>query len=108
MTNTLLGVPALAPSGCVYMNQIKFIITPSGNSSSTWVGTVPAEYRPAQRVVFNSTYTEVIEGVTKGEVYNTVAVTEPNGQVTLMFTLKANGNGKGNGKGNGNGNGRKG
>jgi hypothetical protein len=98
MTNTLLGIPTLPASGCVNMTQQKFIVTPGGNSFATWVGTLPEGQRPAQRVVYNSTYTEVAEGPTKGQVYNSVATTEPSGAITLTFERKPNGNGNGNGK----------
>ncbi|KAA9333281.1 hypothetical protein F0P96_09910 [Hymenobacter busanensis] len=98
--NTALGIPGLAPSECINMTQTKFVITPSGNSISVLEGTLPANVpRPAQRVVFNSTYTETAEGPTKGRVYDTVAITEPDGRVTYTGTLK--GNDKGNGKGKG-------
>ncbi|GAA4054379.1 hypothetical protein GCM10022409_46790 [Hymenobacter glaciei] len=89
-SNAFLGIPTLAQNGCVNMKQVKFIVAPSGQSSSVWKGTVPAESRPSTRITFNSTYTEEVEGPTKGLVYNTVAVTEPNGDVT--FTLTARGN----------------
>ena len=97
MGNELLGVPKLA-SGCVNMTQVKFMVTPSGNSTSVWKGTVPAESRPAQRVTFNSTYTESADVATKGKVYDTVAITEPGGDITLTLTSKANGKGKDNGR----------
>ena len=98
MGNSLLGVPTLPASACVNMNQVKFIVTPSGNSTSVWKGIVPAESRPKERVIFNSTYTEVTEGITKGQVYNTTAVTEPSGEVTLTLTLKGNGKGGNDGR----------
>ncbi|PJJ52779.1 hypothetical protein [Hymenobacter chitinivorans] len=91
MTNTLLGLSTLPSTGCVNMTQEKFIVTPSGNSSAIWRGTVPEGQRPAQRVVYNSTYVEVAEGPTKGATYNTVATTEPSGAVTLTFDRKPNG-----------------
>ncbi|UOQ73274.1 hypothetical protein [Hymenobacter cellulosilyticus] len=94
MTNTLLGLPTLPATSCVTMTQEKFIVTPSGNSSAVWRGMVPEGQRPAQRVVFNSTYVEVFEGPTKGLTYNTVATTEPSGAVTLTFDRKPNGKGK--------------
>ncbi|GAA3938736.1 hypothetical protein [Hymenobacter algoricola] len=98
MTNTLLGIPTVPANGCVNMTQEKFIVTPSGNSFATWKGTLPENQRPAQRVVFNSTYTEVVDGPTKGQVYNSVATTETSGAVTLTFERKPNGNGKGKNK----------
>lgn len=94
MTNSLLGLSALPGAGCLNMTQEKFIVTPSGNSSAIWRGTVPEGQRPTQRVVYNSTYVEVAEGPTKGLTYNTVATTEPSGAVTLTFDRKPNGKGK--------------
>ncbi|MBC6606268.1 hypothetical protein H8B13_05505 [Hymenobacter sp. BT188] len=96
--NASLGIPTLASDAVLPMKQVKFVITPSGNSTSVLTGTLPADKRPAQRVVFNSTYTEIAEGPTKGQVYNTVAVTEPTGAVTYTGTLKGNGKGKGKAK----------
>jgi hypothetical protein len=95
MTNTLLGLPAAPSTGCTNMRQEKFIVTPGGNSFATWRGTAPEGQRPAQRVVFNSTYVEVAEGPTKGLTYTTVATTEPSGAITLTFERKPNGKNKG-------------
>ena len=94
--NQLLGVPGLG--SCLTMQQEKFLITPSGNAMSVWKGTVPATARPAQRLVFNSTWSEAnSDGVTRN--YDTVAVTEVDGSIKLTLTDKQNGNGSGKGKG---------
>ncbi|MGY2132719.1 hypothetical protein ACW9KT_10850 [Hymenobacter sp. HD11105] len=86
LPNTLLGVPALASTDCVTMTREKLVATPSGKATIVWRGTVPAASRPAQRVTFNSTFTENTHGESLGRTYNTVAITEPNGAITL--TLK--------------------
>ncbi|MCC2546330.1 hypothetical protein LJY25_07730 [Hymenobacter sp. BT175] len=92
ITNTLLGVTGLG--SCLDMNQEKFLITPSGHAMSVWKGVVPASARPAQRLVYNSTWTETTsDGVVRN--YNTVAVTDPNGTITLTLTDKNNGKSKG-------------
>ena len=94
ITNTLLGVPSLG--SCLTMSQEKFLVTPSGNAMSVWTGVVPATARPAQRLVYNATWTETNnDGVTRN--YDTVAITMPDGSIKL--TLVDKGNGKGNGKG---------
>lgn len=93
INNSLLGVPALG-TGCLQMQQTKFMVTPSGNAMSVWTGTVAADARPAKRTVFNSTWTETNnDGVTRA--YDTVAVTEPSGMVKLTLTDKNNKKGKG-------------
>ena len=95
--NQLLGVPGLG--SCLTMQQEKFMVTPSGNAMSVWKGVVPASARPAQRLVFNSTWTETNnDGVTRA--YNTVAVTEVDGSVKLTLTDKENWKHPSNGKGN--------
>jgi hypothetical protein len=99
--NSLLNLQGIDPNGCLQMTRVKFTLTPSGNSQAVWRGTVPEGSRPAQRTTFNSTLPEIVEGPTQGFMYNTVAVTEPNGNVTLTLTSKANGKGndpKGKGK----------
>ncbi|SNC67335.1 hypothetical protein SAMN06265337_1915 [Hymenobacter gelipurpurascens] len=90
MSNVLLGLPG--GISCVDMTQEKFMVTPSGNSTAVWTGTVPAASRPAKRLVFNSTYQETVNGVTRN--YNTVAVTEPSGEIKLTLTAKPNGKDK--------------
>ncbi|AHJ97840.1 hypothetical protein [Hymenobacter swuensis] len=96
--NASLGIPGLAPDAQIEMTQTKFIITPSGKSTSVLVGKLPSGVAPpTQQVVYNSTYTEVAEGPTKGRTYQTVAVTEPNGSITYTGTLD-NIKGKGKGK----------
>lgn len=86
--NSFLGIPNL-PTNCLDMTQEKFLVTPSGNAMTVWVGTVPAASRPTQRLVFNSTWTETNnDGVTCK--YDNVAVTEPNGTVRLTMTDKNN------------------
>lgn len=93
--NGLLGLPNLPTSAVIPMKQVKAVFTPSGNSMTVWKGTAPEANRPTQRLVFNSTWTETINGV----VYNclTEAVTMPNGDITLTLTDK--GNQKQNGRG---------
>lgn len=86
LPNSLLGVPALAATDCVTMTREKLVATPSGKATIVWRGTVPETARPAQRVVFNSTFTENTHAESLGRVYNTVAVTEPNGSITLTLT----------------------
>ena len=88
--NALLGVPNLG--NCLDMTQEKFLVTPSGNSMSVWKGTVPVAARPAQRLVYNSTWTETLSGVTR--TYDTEAVTMPDGSSKLTLKDKPNGNGK--------------
>ncbi len=96
ITNTLLGVPNLGR--CLGMTQEKFMVTPSGNAMSVWVGTVPEAVRPAQRLVHNATWSETNnDGITR--TYDTVAVTMPDGSIKLTLLDKASGNGRGNGKG---------
>lgn len=96
--NALLGVPNLGD--CLTMSQKKFMVTPSGNATSVWVGTVPAAVRPAQRLVYNSTWSETNnDGVTR--TYDTVAVTTPDGNTKLTLTDKQNGDGDGKSKGKG-------
>ena len=97
--SALLGIPQLG--NCLDMTQEKFIVTPSGNSMSVWKGTVPVAARPTQRLVYNSTWTETLNGVTR--TYDTEAVTMPDGSIKLTLKDKANGNGNGNGKSNGKG-----
>ncbi|GAB2473686.1 hypothetical protein GCM10011375_25590 [Hymenobacter qilianensis] len=92
--NASLGIPTLAPDAVVMLKQVKFVITPSGNSTSVLTGMLPANQRPAQRIVFNSTHTETVDGPTKGRVYDTVAVTETDGSITYTGTLKGKGKGK--------------
>jgi hypothetical protein len=93
ITNSLLGVTSLG-SGCLEMQQTKFLVTPSGNAMSVWTGTLAANARPAKRTVFNSTWTETNnDGVSR--TYDTVAVTEPSGMVKLTLTDKDNKKGKG-------------
>ncbi|NVO86800.1 hypothetical protein [Hymenobacter terrestris] len=92
--NALLGILSLPTDGYLPMRQTKFVITPSGNSMAVWEGTVPAEARPAQRVTYRSTYTETEAGPLQGKIYDTVAVTEPNGSIKLTLTMKQNGKGK--------------
>jgi hypothetical protein len=90
INNNLLGIPGGIP--CLTMTQEKFMVTPSGNSMSVWTGTVPASARPAKRVVYNSTYQETVNGVTRN--YNTEAITEPSGTIKLTLTAKPNGKDK--------------
>jgi hypothetical protein len=91
ITNSLLGLPGGIP--CLDMTQEKFLVTPSGNATSVWTGTVPATARPSKRVVYNSTWQETLnDGVLR--TYNTVAVTEPSGVIKLTLTDKQNGKGK--------------
>ena len=87
INNSLLGIPG--GISCLDMTQEKFMVTPSGNSMSVWTGTVPASARPSKRVVYNSTYQETVNGVTR--YYNTAAVTEPSGMIKLTLTAKPNG-----------------
>ena len=88
ITNTLLGVSGLG--SCLTMSQEKFMITPSGNAMSVWKGVLPMALRPAQRTVFNATWTETNnDGVTRN--YDTVAVAMPDGNVKLTLTDKQNG-----------------
>lgn len=91
--NSLLGVTGLPAGGYLPMRQTKFVVTPSGNSMAVWEGTVPAEARPTQRITYRSTYTETEAGPLQGKVYDTVAVTEPNGATKLTLTMKPNGKG---------------
>lgn len=98
ISNAKLGIPTLASDAVVLLKQVEFVITPSGNSTSVLTGMLPASQRPTQRVIFNSTYTATAEGPTKGRVYNTVAVTEPNGSITYTGTLKGNDKAKGKAK----------
>jgi hypothetical protein len=98
LPNSLLGVPALAATDCVTMTREKLVATPSGKASIVWRGTVPAAARPAQRVVFNSTFTENTHAESIGRVYNTVAVTEPNGSITLTLTDTDKSRGKAKGR----------
>lgn len=91
MGGGLLGLQNL-PNGCLQMTQTKLMVTPSGHRMSVWEGTAPAEARPQQRTVFNSTWTETVEGVTT--TYDTQAVTDPNGKVTLSLNYKGTGKGK--------------
>lgn len=88
--NALLGVPKL--TSCLEMTQEKFMVTPSGNSMAVWKGTVPAVTRPAQRLVYNSTWTETVNGTTR--TYETVAVTMTDGSIKLTLKDKPNGKGK--------------
>ena len=93
--NSLLGVPGL--NSCLTMSQEKYVLTPSGNAMSVWMGTVPAASRPSQRVVYNSTWNETDQrGVAHS--YETVAVTMPDGSIKLTLTDNGKGNGKGKGK----------
>lgn len=69
------------------------MVTPSGNAMSVWKGTVPEAARPSQRLIYKSTWTEKNnDGVTR--TYNTVAVTQPSGEVKLTLTDKNNGKNK--------------
>ena len=96
--NQLLGVPGLG--SCLTMQQEKFMVTPSGNAMSVWKDIVPTSARPAQRLVFNSTWSETNnDGITR--TYDTVAVTEVDGSVKLTLTDKQNGKSSSNGNGRG-------
>ncbi|MCB2410793.1 hypothetical protein [Hymenobacter lucidus] len=96
--NSLLGIPSIPANGCVNMTQEKFMFTPSGHAMAVWTATLPEAQRPAQRVVFNSTWTETnSDGVTR--TYTNVTVTEPNGSVKLTMNDKENGKGKMKAKG---------
>ncbi|MDQ2795246.1 MAG: hypothetical protein M3Y12_14740 [Bacteroidota bacterium] len=101
LPNSLLGVPALASTDCVTMTREKLVATPSGNVTIVWRGTVPATARPAQRVVFNSTFTENTHAESLGRVYDTVAITNPDGGITLTLTDKDKEHGNKGGRGNG-------
>lgn len=98
LPNSLLGVPALGSTGCVTMTREKLVATPSGKAVIVWRGIVPENVRPAQRVTFNSTFTENTHTESLGRVYNTVAITEPNGSITLTLTDKDKSSGRGNGR----------
>ncbi|ALD21321.1 hypothetical protein AM218_08950 [Hymenobacter sp. DG25A] len=75
------------------MSQVKFIVTPSGNATSVWAGTVPVAARPAQRLIYKSTWKETSDdGITR--IFDTIAVTEPDGSVKLTLTDKKNGKSK--------------
>lgn len=98
LPNSLLGVPALAASDCVTMTREKLVATPSGKATIVWRGTVPANARPAQRVVFNSTFTENTHSESLGRVYDTVAITNPDGSITLTLNDKDKNFGKQKGR----------
>ncbi|SHL40734.1 hypothetical protein [Hymenobacter psychrotolerans] len=95
LPNSLLGVPALAATDCVTMTREKLVATPSGKATIVWRGTVPVAARPAQRVVFNSTFTENTHTESLGRVYDTVAITDPNGSITLTLTDRDKTKGRG-------------
>lgn len=99
LPNSLLGVPALASTDCVTMTREKLVATPSGKATIVWRGTVPESARPAERVVYNSTFTENTHAESLGRVYDTVAITDPNGSITLTLTDKNKDKGKGKGRG---------
>ncbi|QIX61682.1 hypothetical protein FY528_10780 [Hymenobacter lutimineralis] len=80
MTADLTGL-----STCVNMNQTQYLITPSGNETSVWKGTVPAELRPAKTLVKDATWQE------RGRTFDTHSVTTPDGKISLTLHYKANG-----------------
>ncbi|MCB2378600.1 hypothetical protein LGH70_13450 [Hymenobacter sp. BT635] len=73
---------------CVNMTQATYVVTPSGNETSVWKGTVPVELRPANALVKDATWQE------NGKTYSSHSTTSPSGEVTVTLHYKANGKGK--------------
>ena len=90
MVKELTGV-TLAADGCTNFTTLRYNITPSGNSKSVITAVLPEGSRPTQQTTYNATYTEHVQGPTFGKVYDTVAVIEPDGKVTISGVLKGKG-----------------
>lgn len=91
ISSSLLGIPGYTAS-CLTMTQTKWMVTPSNNRMAVWSGQLPEGQRPAKRVVYNTTYTETLNGQTT--LYSVQTVTEPTGVVTTTLNHKGNGKGK--------------
>jgi hypothetical protein len=87
MTAELTGL-----SQCVNMNQVNYLVTPSGNETSVWKGSAPATLRPATTLVKDATWQE------NGKTYSTHSTTSPSGEVSLTLHYKGNDKGKGKAK----------
>ncbi|UOQ54018.1 hypothetical protein [Hymenobacter cellulosivorans] len=70
---------------CVNMTQVNYVVTPSGNQTSVWKGTVPAELRPATTLVKEGTWQE------GGKTYSARSTTAPSGEISLTLHYKGNG-----------------